>query len=397
MKRPRRILLTATGHDRPGITSLLAGILEKRDARILDIGQSVLHGHLSLSILFEAEDAESAVKDVLFEASGHGLAVEHRAFEEEAGLMGLDRARGKDLKRYAVTLFAPTLTARMVRAVTELLARHGLNIDEILRLSELSPISTSACIEFQVSSRIVPDEGSLKRDLLRLASVEAIDLAIQPEGFVRRSKRLIAFDMDSTLIENEMIDEIALVAGKGAEVAAITHAAMEGKLDYRESLVRRVACLKGLPESELERAYANVRITAGARELLRILRRLGFHTVVLSGGFDFAAEKLAKDLGIDEFRANRLEIGKRRPDRTGDSADPGRRGESARARTHRERAWNSFGSNGRDRRWRERSSDARARGAWHRFPREAARARARGCRAFGRAEPPPRDVFAWPL
>lgn len=308
MKRPRRILLTATGKDRPGITSLLASILEKRDARILDIGQSVLHGHLSLSILFEAEDAEGAVKDALFEAPNHGLTIEHRAFEEEAGISALDRSRGKDLRRYAVTLFAPSLTARMVRNVAELLARHGLNIDEILRLSELSPVSSSSCIEFQVSSRLVPDEGKLKRELLRLASIEEIDLAIQPEGFVRRSKRLIAFDMDSTLIENEMIDEIAEIAGVGAEVARITTEAMEGKLDYRESLEKRVLCLKGLPASELDRAYSRVRVTAGARELLRILRRLGFRTALLSGGFDFAAEKLARELGIDEFHANRLEI-----------------------------------------------------------------------------------------
>jgi phosphoserine phosphatase len=306
------VLINLTGADRPGITCELSGILAAHDVRILDIGQSVIHDTLTLGILIQLppeSESHPVLKDVLFRAHEWDLQVRFTPVGQ-GEYQNWVEAHGQP--RHIMTLFGTHLTARHLEALGRVATDHGLNIDHIRRLSgRVSLVGPGSeprsCIEF--SLRGTPaDVSALRRQLLDLAQDLDVDIAFQVDDIYRRNRRLIAFDMDSTLIQTEVIDELAEAAGVGAEVAAITEAAMNGELDFCESLRRRVALLEGLSEETLYEMADRLPLTPGAERLVQTLRSLGYRTAILSGGFSIFGERLQKQLGIDFVFANRLEI-----------------------------------------------------------------------------------------
>ncbi|HEB88634.1 MAG TPA: phosphoserine phosphatase SerB [Deltaproteobacteria bacterium] len=309
---PQVILINLTGADRPGITRDLSAILARHGVRILDIGQAVIHDTLTLGILVEVPpEAEShpVLKDVLFKAHEWDL----QARFSPIGLEEYERWVGaQGQPRHIMTLIATQLSARHLEALGEVATRHGLNIDNITRLSGRVSLATAgdearACVE--LSLRGTPkDASALRGELLALAQSLEVDIAFQVDDVYRRNRRLVAFDMDSTLIQTEVIDELALAAGVGEEVAAITEAAMNGELDFRASLERRVALLEGLDERVLGEIAKRLPLTSGAERLIRTLRSLGYRTAILSGGFSYFGRDLQRRLGIDFVFANELEI-----------------------------------------------------------------------------------------
>ncbi len=306
------ILINLTGPDRPGITRDLAAILARHGVRILDIGQAVIHDTLTLGMLIDlsAETAsQPVVKDVLFKAHEWDL----QARFTPVGAPEYERwvaAHGQP--RHIMTLIGRDLRARHLEGLGTIATRHGLNIDNITRLSgrvslERPDPELRSCVE--LSLRGTPDDASaLRRELLDLAQELEVDIAFQVDDVYRRNRRLIAFDMDSTLIQTEVINELADAAGVGREVAAITEAAMNGELDFSQSLLRRVGLLKGLDAKVLGEIAARLPITPGAERLIRTLRSLDYRTAILSGGFSFFGEELQRRLGIDFMFANELEI-----------------------------------------------------------------------------------------
>ncbi|NNL67012.1 MAG: phosphoserine phosphatase SerB [Myxococcales bacterium] len=305
-------LVNLTGSDRPGITRDLSAILARNGVRILDIGQAVIHDTLTLGMLVELpKEAEShpVLKDVLFAAHEWGLSVRFTPVSGEDYETWVD-AQGKP--RHILTLLGRSLSARHLEGLGGLITRHEMNIDHITRLSGRVSLATRAedtraCVEFSV--RGAPDDPrALRADLLELSHALEIDIAIQKDDVFRRNRRLVAFDMDSTLIETEVIDELAAEAGVGAEVAAITEAAMNGALDFQESLRKRLALLEGLPVAVLDRVAARLPIAEGAERLIRTLKSLGYKTAILSGGFSHFGAVLQERLGIDHVHANELEI-----------------------------------------------------------------------------------------
>ncbi len=306
------ILINLTGADRPGITRDLAAILARHDVRVLDIGQAVIHDTLTLGILVEVppeSESHPVLKDVLFKAHEWDL----QARFSPIGLEEYERWVGaQGQPRHIMTLIATQLSARHLEALGEVATRHGLNIDNITRLSgrvslEAAGDEPRACVE--LSMRGTPkDPSALRGELLVLAQSLEVDIAFQVDDVYRRNRRLVAFDMDSTLIQAEVIDELAAAAGVGEEVAAITDAAMNGELDFRKSLERRVALLEGLDERVLEEIAKRLPLTPGAERLVRTLRSLGYRTAILSGGFSYFGDELQRRLGIDFVFANELEI-----------------------------------------------------------------------------------------
>ena len=306
------ILINLTGRDRPGITRDLSAILARHGVRILDIGQAVIHDTLTLGILIglTAESvSQPVVKDVLFKAHEWDL----QARFTPIALAEYERwvaAHGQP--RHIMTLIGRDLRADHLEGLGAIATRHRLNIDNITRLSgrvslEHPDPELRACIE--LSLRGTPDDASaLRRELLDLAQALEVDIAFQVDDVYRRNRRLIAFDMDSTLIETEVIEELAEAAGVGAEVAAITAAAMNGELDFTQSLRRRVALLEGLDAKVLDEIAVRLPITPGAERLIRTLRSLDYRTAILSGGFTFFGDVLRRRLGIDFMHANELEI-----------------------------------------------------------------------------------------
>lgn len=289
------LILTFTGRDAPGITAQLARVLAERGARVDDVEQVVVQGLLTLGFAVAVADAESVLKDLLFAARRLGLQLEYRTVQEEA-----EGPR----QRYALTVIARNLGAAALQRVSEVLAAHGANIERIHRLSE----GGLHCVEFAVSLAADADAQALKRALLAAAGEGAFDCALQLETLLRRSKRLVVMDMDSTLIRIEVIDELARAHGVFEQVAALTRSAMQGELDYDQSLRERVSLLAGLEAGVLYDLAANLPLTEGAQTLLRVLKRLGYRTAVISGGFSVAAEALQKRLGIDFAWSNTLEI-----------------------------------------------------------------------------------------
>ncbi|MBW2423224.1 MAG: phosphoserine phosphatase SerB [Deltaproteobacteria bacterium] len=306
------ILINLTGADRPGITRDLSAILASHDVRVLDIGQAVIHDTLTLGILVEVppeSESHPVLKDVLFKAHEWDL----QARFTPVGIEEYERwvaAQGQP--RYIMTLIGSRLTARHLEGLGDVATRHGLNIDNITRLSgrvsmRIANEQQRSCVE--LSLRGTPDDASaLRGELLELAQELDVDIAFQVDDVYRRNRRLVAFDMDSTLIQTEVIDELAAEAGVGEEVAAITESAMNGELDFRESLERRVALLEGLDASVLEKIATRLPLTPGAERLIRTLRSLDYRTAILSGGFDFFGRHLQQRLGIDFVFANELEI-----------------------------------------------------------------------------------------
>ncbi len=292
-----RILVTVSGHDTPGITAKLTGVLCQHPTIILDITQAVIHGLLSLSLLFECQGAhENLLQDLQREAGRLGLKMEHQILKN-----GHAKTPTLPLHHYAVTLIADELTAQSIHRVARALAEWGMNITAIKRLSE----ADFSCAEMLASS---PEKADRRKELLALAREIGVDIALQEEGLYRRAKRLVVLDMDSTLIQSEVIDELAREKGAYEEVAKITREAMGGKLDYDTSLKLRCEKLKGLTMEDLHRVFSRVELTDGAKDLIRVLKKLGYKTALISGGFTFVAEKLKEKLGIDYAYANTLEL-----------------------------------------------------------------------------------------
>lgn len=306
------ILLRITGEDRPGLTASFMEILARYDADIMDIGQADIHNTLSLGIMIYVDEANSGqvMKHVLFKASELGVTVHFAPVSEKEYNAWVGR-QGKN--RAILTVLGRRLEARQIEAVTKIIANQGLNIDSIRRLTGRPPLhedkdSAKACIEFSV--RGTPnDKAQLHEQLMRLSSEMEVDFSYQKDDMYRRMRRLICFDMDSTLIQTECIDELAERNGVGAEVRAITESAMRGEIDFKESFTRRVALLKGLDISVMQDIAEHLPMTEGVERLMMVLKRYGYKIALLSGGFTFFGEYLQKKLGIDYVYANELEVG----------------------------------------------------------------------------------------
>jgi len=307
------ILLTLSGSDKPGVTAGITTILAKYDVEVLDIGQAVIHNTLSLGLLLKVpHEAESSplLRDLLFKAHEMNMVprFEPITLEEYQSWVG---AQGKS--RHIITLLARRISAEHIAQVTEVAARFDLNIDNISRLSGRVSIDavederSKACVEFSVRD-MSADEAEVRATLLTLASELGVDIAFQRDDIYRRNRRLVVFDMDSTLIEAEVIDELAKEAGVGEQVSEITEAAMRGEIDFNESFKRRVALLEGLDESVLEGIAQRLKMTEGAEQLMSQLKRTGYKTAILSGGFTYFAKFLQKRLGFDYIHANELDI-----------------------------------------------------------------------------------------
>ena len=301
------ILIRVTGEDRPGLTASVTEILAKYDATILDIGQADIHNTLSLGILCKTEEQHSGfiMKELLFKASSLGVTIRFypisvKEYEDWVNMQGKNR--------YILTLLGRKLSARQISAVTRILAEQGMNIDAIKRLTGRIPLDecdlrTRACIEFSV--RGTPkDRIAMQEQLMKLASELEMDFSFQLDNMYRRMRRLICFDMDSTLIETEVIDELAIRAGVGDEVKAITERAMRGEIDFTESFRERVALLKGLDESVMQDIAEHLPITEGVDRLMYVLKKIA----ILSGGFTYFGQYLQQKYGIDYVYANELEI-----------------------------------------------------------------------------------------
>ncbi|HET7348740.1 MAG TPA: phosphoserine phosphatase SerB, partial [Acidobacteriaceae bacterium] len=297
-------------HDQPGQTAALTRILAHHRASVLDIGQAVVHESLSLGILIEVppEDRVTALKAELT-AHAHELNLQARF-----STLRRDSLRhwlgGLHRQHFIITLLGRSITAEHLARVTAIIASHAMNVDRIDRLSgELSPeeAGANACVELAISGTAA-EEPAMRADFLAAAQELSIDIAFQRESIFRRNRRLFAFDMDSTLIQGEVIDELAKLAGVGDRVARITEAAMRGELNFDESFTRRVGLLQGLPAERVHALLETIPLAQGAERLIRTLRLLGYKTAILSGGFTFFARHLQERLGIDYVHANELEI-----------------------------------------------------------------------------------------
>lgn len=306
------LLITLSGTDRPGVTSTVTTILANYGASILDIGQAVIHDTLTLGILVEIPreyESSPVLKDLLFCAHELDMQVRFQPITE-ASYQDWVSHQGKT--RHIVTLLARKLTAKQISEVTAVAARHSLNIDNISRLSGRVALDTlqeqsKACVEFSARGQSA-DLAKLRADFMELATRLDIDIAIQEDNVYRRNRRLVCFDMDSTLVEAEVIDELANAAGVGEEVAAITARAMAGELDFNQSFTERMALLEGLDAKVLADIAEQLPITEGAERLISTLRKLGYKTAILSGGFTYFAKRLQDKLGIDYVYANELEV-----------------------------------------------------------------------------------------
>ena len=310
-KSTELILIRITGLDRPGLTASITEILSEYDVTILDIGQADIHSTLSLGILFKSlkKDSGNIMKELLFKASDLGVNIRFYPIAVDEYEDWVSR-QGKD--RYILTVLGRKLSAKQISAVTRIIAEQEMNIDAIKRLTGRQPLDVEksnvrACIEFSV--RGTPqNREEMQRKLMLLSSELGMDFSLQQDNMYRRMRRLICFDMDSTLIQTECIDELAERAGVGEQVRAITESAMRGEIDFKESFAQRVALLKGLDESVMKEIAENLPITEGVERLMFVLKRYGYKIAILSGGFTYFGEYLQKKFGIDYVYANELEI-----------------------------------------------------------------------------------------
>ena len=309
--KEEQILIRITGQDRPGLTAAVMGILARYNARILDIGQADIHSTLSLGILIRIDDMHSGqvMKELLFKAEELNVNIGFAPISDDEYESWVDH-QGKN--RYILTVIGRSLSAKQIAAATKIIAEQGLNIDFIRRMTGRMSIkhperNVRACIEF--SLRGTPKDRELMQSkLMHLASEQEIDFSFQRDDMYRRMRRLICFDMDSTLIQTECIDELAARAGVGDKVKAITERAMRGEIDFKESFTERVALLKGLDVSVMQYIAEHMPITEGADRLMSVLKRCGYKIAILSGGFTFFGEQLRRRYGIDYVYANELEI-----------------------------------------------------------------------------------------
>ncbi|HTN33298.1 MAG TPA: phosphoserine phosphatase SerB [Marinobacter sp.] len=305
------VLINVSGRDKPGLTSEITGIMGRYDVRILDIGQAVIHDYLTWGILIEIPDGSKSspvIRDLLFRLHALDLQVRFAPITVEEYQAW---AEGRNRACYIVTLLSRDIKSEQIARVSAVIARHGLNIDNISRLSARPSLNSSenriACVEFSVRGTPL-DPEVLREEFLHLAGGMNVDIAFQEDSIFRRNRRLVVFDMDSTLIDAEVIDELALEAGVGEQVSGITERAMRGELDFSQSFAERLALLKGLDESVLEKVAARLNLTEGAEHLIKSLKVLGYRTAILSGGFTYFARHLQSKLGIDYVYANELEI-----------------------------------------------------------------------------------------
>jgi phosphoserine phosphatase len=295
-----RVLITVTGPDRTGVTANLTGILSQQGATLHDIEQVVVQGQLTLCLLVGVPETRDVLKELLFAAKQLGMELD---FKPVAATDAAPGAR-PDGRRYVITAIGPTLGASHLHALASALASEGANIEKIGRLSE----DTLASVEIHALLPTDRDSEALKRTLLAVATAAGFDVSLQRESLFRRSKRLVVLDMDSTLIRIEVIDELARAAGVGDQVARITERAMQGEMDYDESLRQRVGLLAGLDVGVLDRISADLPLTDGAETMVRVLKRLGYKIAVISGGFSRAAEALKRRLELDYAYSNNLEV-----------------------------------------------------------------------------------------
>ena len=306
------ILITVSGEDKPGLSTSLLGVLAQYEAKILDIGQAVIHSTLSLGILTQVPEGVpwgNVARELLFRAYELDLKIKFRPITIEEYNEWTD-AQGKD--RHIITLLGAVLNADHMARLTRIIRDHGLNIDVITRLSGRIPLETDvrptmACVEFSVRGTPT-DTTAMRGEFLALTHEMGVDIAFQVDNIYRRNRRLVVFDMDSTLVQTEAIDEMAAAAGVSEDVASITAAAMAGEIDFEESLVQRLGALKGLDESVLAEVAERIPLTDGAERLIDILKHLGYKIALISGGFTYFAKHLQQKLGIDYVYANELEI-----------------------------------------------------------------------------------------
>lgn len=327
------ILINISGQDHPGVTSALSEILARYDAGILDIGQADIHHTLSLGILIKTDSSVSGniMKELLFKASELNVNIRFTPvslseYEDWVGRQGKNR--------WIITLLGRRLTAKQIANVTSVLAEQGMNIDAIQRLTGRMPLGeeeqpkSKSCVELSV--RGTPnDVHSMQERFMQLSQEDDFDISMQEDTLYRRCRRLICFDMDSTLIETEVIDELALRAGVGDKVKAITERAMRGEIDFSESFRERVALLKGLDESVMREIAENLPVTEGVARMMQVLKRAGYKTAILSGGFTYFGNYLKQKYGFDYVYANELEIvdGKLTGRHLGDIVDGRRKAE----------------------------------------------------------------------
>ncbi|HUH04114.1 MAG TPA: phosphoserine phosphatase SerB [Kofleriaceae bacterium] len=300
----KRVLVTVTGADTPGITASLTRVIADNGAALLDIEQVVVQGQLILALLLGVDSSpahgEPVLKDLLFTAKKMGLDLQFTALE-----VGEPHGGGPGGMRYAVTAIGDTVDARAIHVISSVLARHDANIETIRRLSDGHLASVEVIIHLPAGEDAAL---ALRRGLMEATTDLDVDLAVQRETLSRRTKRLVIMDMDSTLIQIEVIDELARMHGVVDQVSEITRRAMAGELDFEASLRERVALLEGLEYERVLGLARDLPVTDGARDMLRVLRTLGYKTGVISGGFTFAANMLKEQLGLDYAYANQLEI-----------------------------------------------------------------------------------------
>ncbi len=305
------ILINISGQDHPGVTSALSEILARYDAGILDIGQADIHHTLSLGLLIKTDSKVSGniMKELLFKASELNVNIRFtpvsiKEYEDWVGRQGKNR--------WIITLLGRRLTARQIANVTAEISAQGMNIDAIQRLTGRMPLTeeiplSKSCVEFSV--RGTPDDAhAMQARFMQLAQEDEFDISMQEDTLYRRCRRLICFDMDSTLIETEVIDELAMRAGVGDKVKDITERAMRGEIDFCESFRERVALLEGLDVSVMEDIARNLPITEGVDRMMHVLKRAGYKTAILSGGFTYFGNYLKQKFGFDYVYANELEI-----------------------------------------------------------------------------------------
>ena len=326
------ILININGADRPGVTAALTEILAKNNAGSLYIGQADIHNHLSLGILFQSTEGNSGdiLKELLFKSYELDVNIRFNPITEQeySKWVGM---QGKN--RYIITILSRKLTAKQIAGVSRIVAEQDMNIDDIKRLTGRIPLDENArtpkaSVEFSV--RGTPkNKECMKAEFMKLSTELEMDISFQEDSMYRRMRRLICFDMDSTLIETEVIDELAIRAGVGDQVKAITEAAMRGEIDFCESFRQRSALLKGLDVSVMQEIAENLPITEGVDRLMRILKKVGFKIAILSGGFTYFGNFLKQKYNIDYVYANELEIenGKLTGNHVGDIVDGKRKAE----------------------------------------------------------------------
>ena len=311
MDKEEQILVGITGQDRPGLTASFMDILAHHDANILDIGQADIHSTLSLGILFRISEQQSGqvMKELLFKATELGVNISFTPIDDEEYESWVEQ-QGKN--RYILTIIGRHLNARQISTAAVVIKDQGLNIDSIVRLTGRQSIkhperNVRACIEFSLRGTPI-DINDMRSQLMQLSSEMEFDFSLQRDNMFRRMRRLICFDMDSTLIQTECIDELAIRAGVGDKVKEITERAMRGEIDFKESFKERVALLKGLDVSVMQDIAEKLPITEGVDRLMAVLKRYGYKIAILSGGFTFFGEYLQRKYGIDYMYANELEI-----------------------------------------------------------------------------------------